>query len=216
VVRLLAGLSFLSGMLVVSPLAVVGLVVAHRRPEFRRPVAIALLTLPLVWLFQFGGGAAPQWGGRYELTSGVLLVVVAAVALERCAWRGAVAMIVAAAAVTGLGLAWLAYRSHDYARAVGVVAARPGPIVATSTSLSHFWREGGAFYAPTRPWLTAPTRGDLGKALGVLEGLRAPAFTLVSRTAGEAPPRLGPYRRWSLRRIALVEDIRIEITQYER
>jgi len=214
--RLRAGLSFLPGLLVCSPLVVVGLVVANRRPTFRRPVAIALLALPLVWLAQFGGGAGPQWGGRYELTSGLLLAVVAAVALERVPWRGAVAMIAVSAAATGVGLAWLAVRTHDYGRTTSAVAAEPGPIVTTSGALYHFWREGGASYTPTRPWLTAPRRADLAAAVRLLDRLGATSFTLVSQNRAQAPPALGPYRRRTGRSRALVETIRIEVTRYAR
>jgi hypothetical protein len=215
-VRQAVGLSFLSGLLVASPLVVVGLVVARGRPAFRRPVAVALLALPVVWVFQFGGGAAPQWGGRYELTSGLLLAVVAAVALERAPWRGAVAMVAIAAAVTGIGLAWLAVRSHDIGRTTRAIAAEPGPIVTTSGTLWHFWREGGASYTPTRPWLTAPRRADLARAVRVLERLGAPSFTLVSQNRAQAPPELGPYRRRTGRSRTLVATDRIEVTRYAR
>ncbi len=37
--------------------------------------------VPVVWVFQFTGGANPQWGGRYLLVTGTLLAVGAAVAL---------------------------------------------------------------------------------------------------------------------------------------
>src|SRR5260370_42654537 len=97
-----------------------------RRPP--RSTLFPYTTLFRSWLVQFGGGAGPQWGGRYELTSGLLLAVVAAVGLERVPWRGAVAMIVVSAAATGIGLAWPAGRTHDHRRTTGAVAAQPGPV----------------------------------------------------------------------------------------
>lgn len=213
-VRLNVGLSFLSGMLVASPLAVFGLVVANRRPEFRRPVAVALLALPIVWAFQYGGGAGPQWGGRYELTTGFLLAVVAAVALERAPWRAVVAVVGLAAALTGVSLAWLAVRTHDFARTIGAVAAEPGPIVTTSPTLLHFWREGGAFYTPTRPWLTAPSSADVRQAAALLEHLHEPGFTLVSLDLRQAPEVLGPYRQAGHRSLPLVGTIRVQVVRY--
>ena len=190
--RLKDGLGFLPGLLIASPLAVTGLVVAGRRRAFTRPVAIALLALPLVWWFQYGGGAAPQWGGRYELTSGLLLAVVATVALERAPWRAVLAVVAMAGAVSIAGLAWLSVRSHAVARAVSTVAAEPNPVV--TTGLPDFWREGGGFSTPTRRWLTAEFPDQLPGAVTVLARLDASSFTLVSRTPAEAPPRLGAYQ----------------------
>lgn len=210
--RLKDGLGFLPGLLVASPLAVVGLVVANQRPAFRRPVAIALLALPVVWVFEYGGGAEPQWGGRYELCSGLLLAVVAAVALEAVPWRHAVAVVTVAGAVTAAGLAWLSVRTHDLARVEAVVAAEPNPVV--TTDFPHFFREGGAFYTPTRRWLTAETPHQLPGAARLLARLDTPTFTLLSLQASQAPPRLGPYVRGAARELPLFSGNTVHLTQY--
>jgi len=214
VLRFKDGLGFLPGLLVASPLAVVGIVASGRRPSFRRPVTIAAVALPLVWAFQYGGGANPQWGGRYLLLSGLLLAVVAAVALESAPWRSVAAVVVVAGTITGAGLAWLAVRSHAFARAVSVAAAEPGPVV--TTDLPHFWREGGGFYTPARRWLTAETIAQLPAAVDVVRRLNAPSFTLVSRTPGEAPSRLGPYTRRSRRALPVVSGIDVAVSRYGR
>ena len=210
------GLGFLPGLLVASPLAVVGLVAAGRVPGAGRLVAIGLLALPLVWAFQYGGGANPQWGGRYELCTGLLLAVVGAVALEALPWRRGVAVVAVAATVTGAGLAWLSVRSHAVAHAVATVAARPGPIVATGSGLLHFWREGGAFYTPTRPWLTAEQASELGPAARVLTRQAAPAFTLVTLDPAPAPARIGPYRRGGAQTVPFLAGLRLRVTRYTR
>jgi hypothetical protein len=210
------GLGFLPGLLVASPLAVVGLVAAARVPWAGRPVAIALLALPLVWAFQYGGGANPQWGGRYELCSGLLLAVVGAVALEKLPWRRVVAVAAVCAAVTGAGLAWLSVRSHAVASAVSTIAATRGPIVATGPGLLHLWREGGGFYAPTRPWLTAERASELGPAARVLAGRGAPGFALVSQEPAAPPARIGPYRRAGGRTVPFLAGLRLRVTAYAR
>ncbi len=212
--RLKDGLGFLPGLLIASPLAVAGLVVAGHRPEFRRPVAIALLALPVVWVFEYGGGAEPQWGGRYELCSGLLLAVVAAVALERVPWRHAVAVVAVAGAISAAGLAWLSVRSHAFAHVETVVAAEPNPVV--TTDFPHFFREGGAFYTPTRRWLTAETPSQLPGAARLLARLDTPSFTLVSLQAQQAPARLGPYVRGPARLVPLFSGNTVHLTQYTR
>ncbi|HEY5164443.1 MAG TPA: hypothetical protein VIJ44_00690, partial [Acidimicrobiia bacterium] len=152
--------------------------------------------------------------GRYLLLSGLLLAVVAAVALESAPWRSAAAVVVVAGTITGAGLAWLSVRSHAFARAVSAAAAEPGPVV--TTDLPHFWREGGGFYTPGRRWLTAETTAQLPAAVDVVRRLDAPSFTLVSRTPGEAPQRLGPYRRGSRQALPVVSGIDVAVSRYHR
>jgi len=90
----------------------------------------------------------------------------------------------------------------------------PGPVV--TTDVPHFWREGGGFYTPDRRWLTADTPAQLPAAVDVLGRLDAPSFTLVSRTPGEAPRRLGAYTRGSRRALPVVPGIDLSISRYQR
>jgi len=210
------GLGFLPGLLVASPLVVVGLVAARRRPAFARPVAIALVALPVVWVFQYGGGANPQWGGRYELCSGILLAVVGCVALETTPWRVAAAALALAGAVTGAGLAWLSVRSHEVADAVSSVAAEPGPIVASGSGLLHFWREGGALYTPTRPWLTAEHESELPEAARVVADTGASSFTLVTLEPAAPPRQIGGYQAGAHHRVAFLAGLHLTVTRYRR
>ena len=94
------GLGFLPGLLVASPLVVVGLVVAGRRPRFAVRSRSRSSPCRSSGSSSTAGGADPQWGGRYELCSGLLLAVVAAVVLETMPWRAAVAVVALAGAVT--------------------------------------------------------------------------------------------------------------------
>ena len=59
-----------------------GIVLAWRTPPLRYPAAVAVAALPIAWLAQYSGGADPQWGARYILTSGALLAIAGCVALR--------------------------------------------------------------------------------------------------------------------------------------
>lgn len=152
------GVRFLPGMLIATPLAVIGLVpgfVPGRDSSGQdrrvRVVAVAVIALPLVWGYQFLGGAHPQWAGRYILTSGLLLGVVGLVSLGSLpAWArlGAISLT---CLVTAFGLLWLKYRSHDVARVMEVLHRSEEPVLIFRRE--HLPREGGAF--PGGRWLTA-------------------------------------------------------------
>lgn len=84
-----------------------------------------------------------------------------------------------------------------------------------STGIPHLFREDGAFYTPTRRWLTAESPGKLPGAAQLLARLHTPSFTLVSLTSGEAPARLGPYRReGATRLVALFSGDVLHFNQY--
>ena len=86
-----------------------------------------MVSLPVVWLFQYSGRCRPQWGGRYVLLSGVLLAVAGVVVL-RHRRVALVAVVVVSLLVTGCGVVWLSERSHTVADGMEriLVAARPG------------------------------------------------------------------------------------------
>src|SRR5690606_33732927 len=67
--RLLDGFGFVPGLLAAAPLAAVALAHGRTDREARVPLLFALAALPLVWVTQYTGGAAPQWAGRYILPS---------------------------------------------------------------------------------------------------------------------------------------------------
>ncbi len=93
----------------------------------RDAVVMVVLALPLVWLFQFSGGAVPQWGGRYVLTSGLVLAAVGigvSGLLDR--WVRNV-LIGLSVGVAVFGLAWMSHRTHEVGRAAREVAAVDGP-----------------------------------------------------------------------------------------
>ena len=126
----------------------------------RLPTVIASAALPLVWAFQYSGGAGPQWGGRYELVSGALLVVAGVVALAGRR-RALTAVLGLSLFVTAFGVTWLSVRSHGVAAAFETILARDDEAVISAET--HLFREGGAFYRPGAHWLTRQPTVSSGK-----------------------------------------------------
>ena len=211
--RATSGLGFVPGLLTASPLAAAGVALGWRR-RLRLPLLIALLALPLVWAFQYSGGAGPQWGGRYELLSGALLAVVATVALEgkRVALT---AVIVTAALMTGFGLVWLQVRSHSVAVGIEALADRHDEAVISNEA--HLLREGGAFYEPSRRWLTVTSDAELHRALRIVEGAGVHELALATDSTGPYPSHLGAFERQGVQRVEFLRpDIRMAIVTYRR
>jgi hypothetical protein len=192
-----AGLGFVSGMLVASPFAAVGLAIGWRGAT-RLIVAMAVVALPCVWAVQYTGGAGPQWGGRYTLLSGALLLVAATVVLEG---RRTALLATAAVAVliTGFGLSWLSVRSHWVARGFERIVDRQDQAVISGEA--HVLREGGAFYTPERHWLTATNAGELGRAVQVVDRSGATEFAYIVSDEADLPRVLGGYRRSRTERV---------------
>lgn len=218
VLRFDSGLGFVPGMLVASPLAVAGVVAGLDRRWSTRPAwlvgAIAIAALPLVWLYQYRGGANPQWGGRYILCSGVLLAVLGVVALVARGKRALVPALVAALLVTGCGLAWLSIRSHSVADTARVLETTDDPVL--TIGLPHLLREWGAFYRPERPLLTVERDSELPVALDILEGVGASGLTVVARVPAEAPRRLGPFVRTGSAPLGWTPGVDLVVARYHR
>lgn len=190
---LMTGLRFLPGLFVATPIAAVGLALGlapGRRERYWRVVALAALALPIVWGYQYLGGAYPQWAGRYVLTSGLLLGVVGVVSLDQLpSWarRGAVGL---ACVVTAFGLLWLSYRTHDVARAMETLRRRPESVLIFREE--HLPREGGAF--PGGRWLSAES--DEEERFAARVALRAgfSELAVVGHAPGK-PRELPGFRR---------------------
>ena len=183
-----SGLSFVPGSLAAFPLAVLALV---RRPTGAAAmvVLIALGALPLIWGLSYVAGAAPQWGGRYTLTSTVLLGVVATVDLLRrhpVVARGLLAITVG---VSALSVLWLGVRSRSVddlfadLRAVDaeVLIARDGFLL----------REGGASLVDRR-WLSVADEDAFTTATRIAERSGARRVAVVERDAAVPPTGVIP------------------------
>jgi hypothetical protein len=188
---LAGGPDFVPGLLVAAPAAVVGLLAipAAGPPSARYVWATAVLALPVVWAFQYTGGARPQWAGRYILVSGLLLVVLGAVRLHRSSssslrW-GVVAL---SALVTASGVVWLAERSHSVDDYFAELVERPEEVIVVRNGF--FVREGGAAYVERR-WLTAVSDEDLDAAIEVVERSGATTFGVLDNQPTAAPTLAG-------------------------
>ena len=134
-------------MLTAAPLAVFGVFAVRPSvtPIVRSLSIAAIVALPLVWALQWRGNLGPQWGGRYALVSGALLVV-CGVIIAAPRWDTLPVRVVVAASVTlGLsGLWWHAERTDVFAEAGEEILELPCEDVLVSTS-TYLLREGGSF-----------------------------------------------------------------------
>jgi len=178
------GLDFVPGMLVAAPLAVVGLVAwsSAMTPVARYAYGVAVLSLPLVWWFQFLGGARPQWGGRYTLTSCTLLVVLGVVHVVRTGDRRLrLGLLGLSGLVTLTGAAWLFERSHEVDRYFAELVERPEDVIVVRNGF--FVREGGSAYAE-RLWLTAVSDDDVRVAVDIVEESGFDSFATLDNSPG--------------------------------
>jgi hypothetical protein len=212
-VGLTAGLGFVPGMLTASPFAAIGFVLGWRK-DVRIITVMGVAALPLVWAFQYSGGAGPQWGGRYTLLSGALLLVAATVVLE--GRRSAlVAACLVAALVTGFGLTWLSVRSHWVAHAMERIVERHDQAVISGEA--HVLREGGTFYDDSRHWLTATDERELHKAVAILHSAGNTEFAYIVDNGVTPPQIIDGYRRVGVEHVAFLRpDLRIAVATYRQ
>jgi hypothetical protein len=190
-VRALDGLGFVPGFLVAAPVGAVGLALAWRRgPPDRLVAVIAVASLPLVWAFQFTGGAGPQWGGRYVLLSGLLLTVAGLAVLGDEPARTRRFVVGLAAVVTAFGLAWMSVRTGEVADSEHRLAQRPEPVLVSR--VAHLVREGGGVLDIDR-WLTAVTDADLQKAASVAQASGADRIAVVDEESHPRSEHVGAY-----------------------
>lgn len=175
--RLLQGPGFLPGMLAVSPLAAAGVVAGVRRrgvdPSIRVVSVGSMAALPCIWLLQWQGNHAAQWGGRYLLSVGALLTVVGVVVVLRPSVPRSyqVAMVTLSVLIAVVGLVWHVQRTTTVGRMFDQIEALPDDTVVVATD-PNLLREGGAWYGDT-PWLTVTDldilfdEGGLASRLGI-------------------------------------------------
>ena len=140
---------FIPGMFVAAPLAATGVVyaMAHRAeaPPLARAIVFGgVLALPVVWLSGWPGLHQGQWGGRYQLTTTALLVVVGSTLVERRSRNRLARGLVAVTLAVGMvGLAWHVERTQRYGQTFEALRSTPCDGVLVSASV-FLLREGGA------------------------------------------------------------------------
>lgn len=206
------GLGFVPGVLSASPLAAAGLAIGWTARRWRPVGVLALVAVPVVWVFQYSGGANPQWGGRYLLVTSTLLAVGATVVLAATPGRGRIAVVALAGLVTLAGVAWLSQRSHTVADAM--TELRTGPDTVLVSREAHVLREGGAFLTPDQRWLTAEDDRELARAAAIAADVGARHLDVVQVAGRPVPARLGDYTRESRRRVEFLPGLALTVVRF--
>jgi hypothetical protein len=211
--RLSGGLGFVPGLVATTPVAVAGLVLGWRDARSRLAVGMAVLPLPLVFLFQFPGGAAPQWAGRYILTTGLLLAAVGMARLDLVERWVRTLLIALSLAVTLFGVGWLAVRSHAVAAAADRLESRPEPILISPNGFVP--REFGGSYG-RKNWLSTGNAEDLRFAVDVVTRSSANSFALVDLDTEGDPPAFDGWTTVGSERVPFLGGADFKVTSYQR
>ncbi|WP_436795757.1 hypothetical protein [Actinospongicola halichondriae] len=180
----LGGLGFVPGLLVAFPIAVAGLLADVRNPRENVVVVMAVVALPIVYLFQYLDAAGPQWGGRYSLTSGILLGVIGMGALASRHPLVPRALVGLSLAITMLGFAWLIQRSHGVDEFFGDLEEVAEPVLIARQGF--ILREGGAA-GVGKPWLSTDSEAEFSSAVDLARESGADRFSVLE-WKGAAPP----------------------------
>jgi hypothetical protein len=207
------GLGFISGLFLAFPLAIAAIprLVATRRHTVVAVIAVA--SLPLVYLSQSLGGAAPQWGGRYTLTSAILLGVVGLVGLlERRPTVGR-GLVVLSLVVTALGVAWLGVRSRGAHEFFDDVVDQAEPVVISRQAF--LFREAGPRLLDHQ-WLSTRDEQAFTEAVDLARSLGEERFSVLEWGAAAPPETSLPDDVREVGRSALTfVDVPVGLVTYE-
>lgn len=179
------GLGFVPGLFAAFPVAAAALALNRLDARALVLVAAALSALPVVWGFQFIGGAGPQWAGRYVLTSTVLLGVVGVIALGHAVPRPIAGAVVAMSVFVNLfGAAWLWQRSHEVSDLFDDIVVVQGEALIARNEF--FLREAGPESLDHR-WLSAADPAALEGPAKVLRTAGISDFSVL-QVEGQSEP----------------------------
>jgi len=182
------GLGFVPGLAATTPLAVMAIGRMRGSTDRLLLSAIAIIPLPLVWVFGFTGGAGPQWGGRYILLTGAVLLAAAPSLFDSEVVRPLFhRMLVASALITFAGVAFAVVRTHATADALREIADRDEEVVVFYNA--HRPREAGAFFHG-QPWLAAHTDDELEEVGELLLDYDVSRFAMVGGWEDDEPPKV--------------------------
>jgi hypothetical protein len=211
--RLSFGLGFWPGLVATTPLAAVALALGWRASADRLVLAYALVPLPLVFVFQFPGGALPQWAGRYILTSGFLLATLGAASLPALVPWARRGFVVASVFTAAVGVAWLSVRTHQVAASAALLNARPEAVLVSRDGFPP--REFAASYG-TKNWLATVDDADLDTVVQVLNGSGAPSFALVDLDPARPAPDVPGFHVVSRSTVPFIDPSTFTVTSYAR
>ena len=211
--RLADGLGFVPGLVAATPFAAAGLALGFEREPARFTAWLALVPMPLVIAFQFVGGAAPQWAGRYLLVSGFLLAVVGVAERHQMARWARTGFVVASVGVTAFGVLWLGERSHEIADAAERLQARPEPVLISPNGFVP--REFGASYGD-KNWLASGNPDDLRFAVEVVGEAGRTDFAIVDLDTTSEPRSFPGWVATRSERVPFISGVDVLVTTYER
>lgn len=175
----------------------------------------AILSLPVVWAFQYTGGAGPQWGGRYTLMSGFVLTVAGVKALPSLDRVVRGSLLFGSVAITVFGLAWMSVRTHQVADAGRELRDRGDQVVVASRSAGFLPREFLPAIAERR-WLMASSDADLVQASEVVTATGDGDFAVLFVEGAVHPKRIGSYRSVSEEELPFLTGDHLVLVTYVR
>lgn len=173
---LVFGPAFVPGLLIATPIAILGIVMAARNRD-HLVIWLALGPVPLVWLVQYRGATQAQWGGRYLLPSGAILLAYALGRAKSAAPLLLRGFIVANAVVAGLGIWMLVERTHGFGSAHRELAVRSESVLIFNDPLIA--RE-AAPLGWEEQWLSAFSNEDKAEAAKLLAAKSIDSFSFVA------------------------------------
>lgn len=185
------GPRFVPGLVPTTPLVVLGAVsLAHFRKWV--PMALGLGPVPLLFATQYPAGAIPQWGGRYLLLTGLVLMT-AAVALLQTKKHFRLLMVVAAAGfvITGFGATWSVVRMNSIADEWGAIERLSNSNEVLVWRDPSIAREAGPLSVGNR-WISAPTLSEQEQASQIFQDTDIDEFVWID-WAGSDPPTFDGY-----------------------
>ncbi len=209
------GPRFVPGLVATTPLAVVGAVAGFRDRRWI-PLVLGLGPLPLVLATAYTDGSIVQWGGRYQLATGLMLTVLAISSIDDGAVRHRRRLIAGAGAfglfVTLFGVAWGIERTQRVADGWDVVASVTEPDDVVVWHDTAHAREAGAFSVGRR-WLGAPTQAQQTRLVLALDENGIDHFYWIDRPSPDLPTFEGFAPGESLGELELFGD---QITRFSR
>lgn len=210
---LIDGMRFIPGLLATTPLAAFGAVRGWRQRDHRIVALLAIAPLPLVWAVQYTGGVSAQWGGRYIMTTGTLLTVLAVVSCSTPQARATLRHVAAGAvAITLIGVGWTVMRTHAFADVSRHIADRPEDVVVFENA--SLGRETGPL-ALDQTWLAASNPEKRAEAADLLETIGVEAFVYVHYDDGRTDREFPGWAMVADEQLDLVNDLHLRVTTWQ-
>ena len=206
------GMRFIPGLLATTPVAAFGAVRGWTRRDHRVVALLAIAPLPLVWAVQYTGGVSAQWGGRYIMTTGTLLTVLAVVSCTSVQARATLCYVAAGAiAVTTIGIGWAIMRTHALADVARHIADRPEDVIVFENA--SLGRETGPLVLD-QTWLAASSPDKRAEAADLLDTIGVEEFVFVHYDDGRTDRDFPAWEIVAEEQLDLVNDLHLRITTW--